>query len=347
MVIFFAEKVYQLQERKNGKKPPVLRGLGRCGRHRRTWKPIIPRWRGLRSGQVGAARGFHSKGGIMKKRKVIGDNWFTMILGTAIMAAAIKMIYDPSNLVTGGVSGLAIIVKELAGVPLWITNIAINVPLFVVAVMVKGWKFIRRTVVATVGLSFFLYILPEITLETEDIVLASLFGGVISGVGTGLVFMARSTTGGTGLMAAVLQHYMRHFSVAQIMQVLDGLVVLAGAWVFGIQYALYALITVFVVCKVADAILEGMNFSKIAYIISDHPDEIAEAIMTKLERGVTGLNGTGMYSGVSKNVLFCVVSRKEIVEVKDIVSQVDENSFVIVTDAREVLGEGFQEHREP
>lgn len=279
----------------------------------------------------------------MKNKKIIGDNWFTMILGTAIMAAAIKMVYDPSSLVTGGVSGLAIIVKELAGVPLWVTNIVINVPLFIIAVMVKGWQFIKRTVAATVGLSFFLYILPDISLQADDILLASLFGGVITGVGTGLVFMARSTTGGTDLMAAILQHYIRHLSVAQIMQVLDGLVVLAGAWVFGIQYALYALITVFVVSKTADAILEGMNFSKIAYIISDHPDEIAAAIMTKLERGVTGLEGTGMYSGVSKNVLFCVVSRKEIVQVKDIVSQVDEKSFVIVTDAREVLGEGFQE----
>lgn len=282
----------------------------------------------------------------MKKKKIIGDNWFTMILGTAIMAAAIKMIYDPSNLVTGGVSGLAIIVKELAGVPLWITNMVINIPLFIIAIMVKGWKFISRTVVATVGLSFFLYVLPEVALQTEDILLAALFGGVISGIGTGLVFMARSTTGGTDLMAAILQHYFRHFSVAQIMQVLDGLVVVAGAWVFGIQYALYALITVFVVSKIADAILEGMNFSKIAYIISDHPDEIAEAIMTKLERGVTGLKGTGMYSGTSKNVLFCVVSRKEIVVVKDIVSQIDESSFVIVTDAREVLGEGFKERIE-
>lgn len=282
----------------------------------------------------------------MRKFKLIGDNWFTMLLGTAIMAVAIKMVFDPINLVTGGVSGIGIIVKELADIPLWLTNTILNIPLFIIAFFVKGWKFIRRTLVATVGLSFFLYILPDINLGMDDIFLSALFGGVISGVGTGLVFMARSTTGGTDLMAAVIQHYLRHFSVAQIMQVLDGMVVLAGAWIFGLNYALYAIIAVFALGKVTDGILEGMHFSKLAYIISEKPDEIASAIMTELERGVTGLNGIGMYSGNAKNVLFCVVSKKEIVLVKDIVSKIDDHSFVIVTDAREVLGEGFIEYKQ-
>ena len=207
----------------------------------------------------------------MKKFRLIGDNWFTMLLGTAIMAAAIKMVFDPANLVTGGVSGVGIIVKELTEIPLWLTNSVLNVPLFAAAFFVKGWKFIRRTLVATVGLSFFLFVLPDLNLWMDDIFLTALFGGVISGVGTGLVFMARSTTGGTDLLAAVLQHYLRHFSVAQIMQVLDAAVVLAGAWIFGLQYALYAVIAVFVVAKVTDGILEGMKFSKLAYIISEKP----------------------------------------------------------------------------
>ncbi len=280
----------------------------------------------------------------MKKFRLIGDNWFTMLLGTAIMAAAIKMVFDPANLVTGGVSGVGIIVKELTEIPLWLTNSVLNVPLFAAAFFVKGWKFIRRTLVATVGLSFFLFVLPDLNLWMDDIFLTALFGGVISGVGTGLVFMARSTTGGTDLLAAVLQHYLRHFSVAQIMQVLDAAVVLACAWIFGLQYALYAVIAVFVVAKVTDGILEGMKFSKLAYIISEKPEEIAAAVMKEMERGVTGLNGKGMYSGSPKNVLICVVCKKEIVQVKDIVSKIDNHSFVIVTDAREVLGEGFIEY---
>ena len=282
----------------------------------------------------------------MKKFKLIGDNWFTMILGTAIMAVAIKMIYDPAGLVTGGVSGLGIIIKEVIGIPLWLTNTMLNIPLFLAAFMVKGWKFISRTVVATLALSFFLYILPDINLGTDDLLLSAVFGGAVTGIGTGMVFMARSTTGGTDLLAAVIQHYLRHFSVAQVMQVLDGLVVLAGAWIFGIEFALYAIIAVLVVTKVTDSLLEGMHFSKVAYIISEQADEIAEAIMTDLERGVTGLNGVGMYSGNAKNILFCVVSQKEIVLVKDIVSKIDPRSFVIVTDAKEVHGEGFIEYRQ-
>jgi len=282
----------------------------------------------------------------MKKIRLIGDNWFTMIIGTAIMAMAIKMIYDPAGLVTGGVSGVGIIMKELIGIPLWLTNTMLNIPLFVAAFMVKGWKFISRTVVSTLALSFFLYVLPDINLGMNDVLLSALFGGALTGIGTGLVFMARSTTGGTDLLAAVLQHYMRHFSVAQIMQVLDGLVVIAGAWIFGLEYALYAIMAVLVVTKVTDGILEGMHFSKVAYIISDKADEIAQSIMTDLERGVTGINGVGMYSGNAKNILFCVVSQKEIVLVKDIVSKIDPGSFVIVTDAREVLGEGFIEYRQ-
>ena len=105
----------------------------------------------------------------MKKIKIIGDNWFTMLLGTAIMAVAIKWIYDPVNLVTGGVSGAGIIVKELAGVPLWLTNLVFNIPLFLAALLVKGWRFIRRTLVATLGLSFFLYILPDLYINLDDI----------------------------------------------------------------------------------------------------------------------------------------------------------------------------------
>lgn len=282
----------------------------------------------------------------MKKIRLIGDNWFTMILGTAIMAIAIKMIYDPAGLVTGGVSGIGIIMKELADIPLWLTNTMLNIPLFVAAFVVKGWKFISRTVVSTLALSFFLYALPDVNLGMNDVLLSALFGGALTGIGTGLVFMARSTTGGTDLLAAVLQHYIRHFSVAQIMLVLDGMVVIAGAWIFGLEYALYAIMAVLVVTKVTDGILEGMHFSKIAYIISDKADDIAQAIMTDLERGVTGINGKGMYSGNAKNILFCVVSQKEIVLVKDIVSKIDPSSFVIVTDAREVLGEGFIEYRQ-
>lgn len=279
----------------------------------------------------------------MKKRPVWVD-YTLIIVGAFIMGFAIKNMYDPVNLVTGGVSGVAIIMKELAHVPLWVTNTVLNIPLFLAAWKIKGWGFIKRTAVATVALSVSLYVIPETHILTDDIFLAALFGGIISGIGTGLVFMFSATTGGTDMLAALIQRKLRQYSIAQIMQVLDGMVVLAGAAVFGVQYALYALIAIFCVSKISDGILDGMKFSKQAFIISDHYQEIANAIMIRMERGVTSLDGNGMYSGQEWKILFCVVAPKEIVKIREIVREFDPGAFVIVSDVREVFGEGFIEY---
>lgn len=269
--------------------------------------------------------------------------YILIILGSFIMGFAIKNMYDPVNLVTGGVSGIAIIVKGMVGLPLWLTNTVLNIPLFLAAWKLKGWNFIKRTLVATVALSVSLYVLPERAFLSGDLFLSSLFGGVVSGIGTGIVFAFRATTGGTDMLAALLQLKLRHYSIAQIMQVLDGAVVLAGASIFGIQYALYAMIAIYAVCKVSDGILDGMKFSKQAVIISDKNTEIAQAVLASMERGVTAVDAVGMYSGQQRKMLFCVVSRKEIVQLRDIVRQFDRQAFIIVNDVREVFGEGFIE----
>ena len=198
---------------------------------------------------------------------------------------------------------------------------------------------------ATVLLSVAFYILPEGMYIEDDLLLSALFGGIITGVGTGLVLAGGCTTGGTDMLAALIRAKFPHYSVAQIMQVLDGLIVVAGATVFGIRAALYALIAIFCMGKVADGLIEGMKFSKQVYIISDKYKEISDAIMTRMGRGVTGLAAKGMYSDETKNMLFCVVSRKEIVEIKEIVSEYDPKAFFIVSDAREVFGEGFIEDK--
>lgn len=280
---------------------------------------------------------------IKKHREAV--DYLLLTLGAFIMGFAIKNIYDPVNLVTGGVSGIAIIMKAQFGVPLWLTNTMLNVPLFAAGFKLMGWRFIKRTLTATVMLSFSLYIIPEMPFLTDDILLAALFGGIISGVGTGLVLLASATTGGTDMLAALIQKYMKHYTIAQVMQVIDGMVVLAGAGVFGIRFALYAVIAVFALGKVSDGLIEGLKFSKAAFIISDESERIAEAIMERLERGVTGIQAKGMYSKMNKNMLYCVVSKKEIVQIKEIVEEFDTNAFVIVTDAREVFGEGFIENR--
>lgn len=281
---------------------------------------------------------------IPSNRPVYMDYLF-MTLGTCLMAIAINSIYDPITMVTGGFTGIAIIFKALINIPLWLTNILLNIPVFLIGVKVKGFRFIARTLYSTMALSAWLYFLPRINILTDDYLLAAIFGGVISGVGIGLVFLARATTGGTDMVAAFVQHYLRHYTIAQILQVIDAVVVIAGAFVFGLNKALYAIISIFVISQVTDGILEGLKFSKLAYIITDYHDEVAKQIMTSLGRGATGLNATGMYSSTEKKVLLCVVSKKEIVQVKEIVTRIDSRAFVIVSDAREVLGEGFIEFK--
>ena len=277
-------------------------------------------------------------------------DYLFIFMGTGIMALAIQCIFEPIGLVTGGFSGIAIIIRKMTagivegGVPLWLTNLALNVPVFIAALIIKGRKFLGRTVIGTVLLSFWLYVIPQVDLTQGDYMLSAVFGGVITGIGIGFVLLAKATTGGTDMVSALIQKYVRHYSVVQILQVIDGMVVLAGLYVFGLKPALYAIVAIFITSKVSDALMEGMKYSKAAFIITDYYKEIADAIMTQLDRGLTGLDATGMYSGDKKTVLYCVVSKKEIVELKDIVAKIDPKAFVIVTDAREVFGEGFLEN---
>ena len=273
-------------------------------------------------------------------------DYILILIGASIMGFAIKNIYDPIGLVTGGASGVAIILKKQLGVPLWLTNTAINVPLFAAAAKLKGWSFIKRTLLATVTLSVSLYVIPEMPFLMDDLFLTALFGGLITGAGAGIVFACQATTGGTDMLAAIIRRWLPHYTLVQILQVLDAAIVLIGAGIFGVTYALYALIAIYAVYKVSDGIIEGMKYSKVAYIISDKSEEIAAAILKELERGVTALDARGMYSGNRKNVLFCVVSRKEIAQLKELVVGHDAQAFVIVSDAREVLGEGFIEYRQ-
>ena len=275
----------------------------------------------------------------------VWKDYGAITLGTILIGLATKNIFDPASMVTGGVSGVAIIMKELARVPLWVTNTVLNIPLFLAAWKIKGWGFIKRTAVATVALSVSLYVIPEAHILTDDIFLAALFGGIISGIGTGLVFMFSATTGGTDMLAALIQRKLRQYSIAQIMQFIDGAIVLVGMYVFGVQKALYAIIAVYLVTKVSDSLIEGLKFSKQAYIITSKPDEISREIMDKLDRGVTGIHGKGMYSGQDKLLLYCVVGRKEIVALKELVDHIDPDAFVIVSDVREVHGEGFIERK--
>lgn len=280
------------------------------------------------------------------------SHYLLIIIGTFLMAASVNLVYDPLDMVTGGVTGLAIVIKKITsvwikgGVPIWLTNLLLNIPLFLAAWLVRGKTFLKNTFFATVSLTVALYIVPTFDIVYQDYLLAAVFGGVLGGIGLGLVFMTLSSTGGTDLLAMVLHKFMPYYTVPQILTVIDGLIVFAGVISFGLTKALYAIIAVYITTKVSDSLLEGLKFAKMAYIISDHYEEIAQMILKDLDRGVTGISATGMYSNKEKKMLFCVVSKKEIVELTDIVAKIDPKAFIIVSDAREVMGEGFREYRQ-
>ena len=274
--------------------------------------------------------------------------YLMIIAGTGLMALAINSVFDASGMVTGGFSGIAIIIKAGSqgiidgGIPLWVTNLVLNIPVFLLAAKIKGVAFVKKALLGDLSLTVWLAVLPAWKLS-GDFLLVALYGGLLQGVGIGLVFLGGGTTGGTDLLAAIIQNFMRHYSIAQIMQFVDGAVVLVGMYVFGVERALYAIIAVYLVTKVSDGIIEGLKFSKSVYIITEKPDEVSRMVMEDLDRGITGISAKGMYSGQDKLMLFCVVGKKELVHLKEMIDEIDPNAFVIVGDAREVHGEGFLE----
>lgn len=274
--------------------------------------------------------------------------YLLIIVGTGLMGTAITSCFDAAGMVTGGFSGIAILVKAWTkgiygnGIPLWITNIALNLPLFILATKVKGFKFVKKALFGDCMLTFWLAVLPAWRLS-EDMLLVALYGGILQGVGIGMVFLGGGTTGGTDMVAAIIQKYLNHYSIAQIMQFIDGAIVIVGMYVFGVERALYAIIAVYLVTKVSDGIIEGLKFSKSVYIITEKPEEISEMVMNDLDRGITGVSAKGMYSGEDKLMLFCVVGKKELVQLKEKIDEIDPAAFVIVGDAREVHGKGFIE----
>lgn len=288
-------------------------------------------------------------------------SYLMITFGAGVLAFGLQCFYDPIGLVTGGFSGLAIIVKEVSaklyesgiflwfeegGIPLWFTNLALNIPVFILAYFLKGPKFIGKTLYGALALSAWLYVIPTWDLANGDMLIAAIFGGVCAGAGIGFVIKVGATTGGTDMVSALIQLKIRHYSIVQILQVIDGAVVILGFTVFGMTPTLYAIIGIVVQTKVADLVVEGFNYSKAAYIISDKHEIVADKILNELDRGLTGLEARGMYTGTEKRVLLCIVTQKELVALKNLVNDVDPQAFVIVSDVREVLGEGFQEYKQ-
>ena len=276
--------------------------------------------------------------------KSAGDG-LVILLGALIQALAMRLFLVPALLVSGGVSGAAQVIHFYTNWPIGLMIFVGNLPIFVL-----GWRYLGgarfaiRTVLAIAAFSFltdFLILFIPAQGVTDDLVLDSLFGGVVLGIGLGLVYRGRGTSGGSDILGRILNHRLG-VPISQAYLMTDTLVVLAGGFAFGWERALYALVVIYVSGLAAEITSEGSSVFRTALIVTNQPQEVAEGIMTSLERGVTILNATGAYTGAQRWLLYCVITRAEVNQLKALVSESDSKAFMVIGQVHEALGEGFR-----
>jgi len=267
-------------------------------------------------------------------------------LGGAVFALSVSLLLDPYGIVPGGVTGIAMLLCEIfPKLPLGMTVLAINIPLFLISWRILGHRFLLYTgfgtLVSSVLIDVFTYLPP---VETEPL-LAGVFGGLLMGAGLGLVFTKGATTGGSDIIARLLKIPFPHIQIGKLMLAFDGCVAVAAGFVFGsVNHMLYAVIALYISAQALDGILYGLNIERLAFIISDRIPEIAGNISGRLGRGATLLRGEGAYSGSERRIILCAIKRQQISDLKKLVKESDPGAFVILTEANEVLGEGFMDY---
>jgi uncharacterized membrane-anchored protein YitT (DUF2179 family) len=270
-----------------------------------------------------------------------------------LQAVSLRLFFIPANLASGGVSGISQLINHFTGWPIGLMVLIGNIPLFLLGWrFLGGFKFAMRTAVAIVTYSLFTDLLMKIPAFVEytqllindlqdDIFLNSLYGAIISGIGYGLVYRARGTSGGSDILARILNNW-RGISMTQSYLMVDTVVILSAGFVFGWKAALYAMITLYVSGLVAETVLEGGGTVRSAMIVTNNPDEVSSRVMDEMARGITYLEGRGGYTGNSRPVLYCVISRAEVATLKAIVHESDPEAFLVIGVAHEALGEGFK-----
>nr|WP_246594085.1 YitT family protein [Evansella tamaricis] len=270
-----------------------------------------------------------------------------VLLGSAIVAIAFNIFLLPNQIASGGVSGISILVRYTLGIEPAFTQWGLNVPLFFAGVLLLGGSLVGsimygvKTFVGTLFLPLVVLLTSHWEPATSDPLLAAIFGGIGVGLGLGIVFRSNSSTGGTDLAAQIIGKY-TGMSLGACVFIMDGLVVASSAFIFGFEFALYALIGLFITGKTIDLVQTGLGYSKMAIIISDYEEEVKQGLLTKVDRGVTKLVGYGGYTNHERPVLMCVVGRNEVTKLTQVVQTIDPSAFVIVSNASEVLGKGFK-----
>ena len=268
-------------------------------------------------------------------------------LGSILTAIAIDCLLQPNFLAVGGVSGLAVVLHHVFGFSTGVITLLINIPLFVLGRKYEGKRFLIRTVYATVVLSLAIDAFSVLPTLTNDLFPSSVFGGFLMGLGMGMVITESASTGGTDIVAKLMKNIFKGVSIGKLLLMIDMAVIAFATLVFkSAEIGFYSAVALFVSTYMIDKTIEGGSFAKTVFIVSDKFIEISGDITGKLNRGVTGLSGVGMYSGEEKTVLMCTLRQREIPFLKRIVEENDKSAFLILTDVREVLGEGFRNKEE-
>lgn len=280
---------------------------------------------------------------IGKIKRIIIEGGGT-ILGSIIMAFGISLFLLPNQLSSGGFSGIATITYYLLRIPMGAMILVLNIPLFIFAAYRLGKEFFVKSIIGTVSLSVFIDIFDKYPAITDDRFLACIYGGIIIGLGTAIILKVSSSTGGTELIANIIKTYNPHISMSKYLMIIDIIIIALNIIFFRtIEIGLYSVIAIYLYGQLIDIIFEGVYYTKLLFIISDKNEEISEAIEENIKRGVTGLYGKGMYKKKDKLVLICAASRGDISKIKNVAKTIDDRCFIIVANAREVLGKGFKE----
>lgn len=266
-----------------------------------------------------------------------------ILFGCIISAIGTASLLLPNQLSTGGFSGIATIIYYFFNINMATSIVFFNIPLFIIGFIKLGNKFVFKTIFATILYSALIDVFENYTLLNNDKFLASIYGGVLIGIGLALILKTNTSTGGTDLIAHILQNYNINLKMSTIITIVDTIVILANLIAFrNIEIGLYSVISIYVMGKMIDVIFEGVNFCKVIYIVSEKYEELVKVINLEIKKGATGLYGKGGFTRRSKMVIMCVSKRNDIEKIKNISKEIDPNSFIIVTDAREVYGQGFK-----
>ena len=263
-----------------------------------------------------------------------------MVVGCLIGGAAYPLFLVPGKIAPGGLTGVATILNHLFNLPVGMTSLIMNIPLFILGYRAMGRVFVFRSFVATILFSVAIDAI-QLPAATVDPMLGTIFGGLLLGVGLGLIIRGGATTGGTDMIARMVHQRFQFITVGMFLLLIDCCVVLAAAFFIGTTEALYALICIFVSSKMIDTVMLGMTSNKACFIITDAWESVTQRIFADLDRGVTHLTARGAYSGMERPVILCVTSPQEVARLKNLVNEEDEQAFMFITDAHEALGEGF------